>query len=44
MEPLSVAVIGCGNIAATGHLAVYQEAAKAGLGRVVALDQSSVRP
>ena len=28
MEPLSVAVVGCGNIAATGHLPAYQHAAE----------------
>ena len=35
MEPLSVAVVGCGNIAATGHLPAYQRAAEADLCRVV---------
>ncbi len=35
MEPLSVAIIGCGNIAATGHLPAYQQAAESDLCRVV---------
>ena len=35
MEPLSVAVVGCGNIAATGHLPAYQQAAENDLCRVV---------
>lgn len=35
MEPIDVAVIGCGNIAATGHLPAWQEAQAAGAARIV---------
>jgi len=35
VEPVSVAVIGCGNIAATGHLPAWDQAQASGLARIV---------